>query len=1232
MSSGAADICEDHFDITSEGTDEEMTVKKEKKTAGVKRTAVRVAKNQDSAPSLEESPTGGFPVVGIGASAGGLAAFEAFFSGMPSDADPGMAFVLVQHLAPNHKSILTDLIRRYTRMKVSEVEDGMKVQPNCAYIIPPGRDMAFLGGALQLFEPSAPRGQRLPIDFFFRSLAQDQHERAIAIVLSGTGSDGTLGVRAIKGEGGMVMAQEPSTTEYDGMPLSAIATGLVDYELAPADMPARLMAYVSRAFGRDGVPIAREVKAENALKKVFVIVRAQTGHDFSRYKPSTIRRRVQRRMAVHQIETVESYSHYLQHNPSEVDSLFRDLLIGVTSFFRDPEAFESLEEKVIPKLFADKAADSPIRVWSPGCATGEEAYSLAILLAEQQEKIKRNFKIQIFATDIDAQAIAQARTGLYPASISADVTPERLARYFSPEPDGAFFRIHKSIRDMVVFSEQDVIKDPPFSRLDLISCRNLLIYVDTDLQNKLIPLFHYALGPGGVLFLGTSETVSEHTDLFTSLDRKMKIYQRRGDLRGAQRIALGRFLTLPAPEGISAAARVKPSTVGRVPLREIVEQALLSEGVPAAALVTANGDILYLHGRTGVFLEPASGESGVNNIVKMAREGLRRDLTTALHQSATGRQVVIRPNLQVKTNGDFTTVNLTVRPVLTGLSSFDAPLHLVVLERTIPDESGAPDHAPPGAPVTDADARIAALHQELRAKEEHLQTTMEELETANEELKSSNEEMQSVNEEMQSVNEELQSTNEELETSKEELESVNEELATVNAELQTKVADLTRANNDMNNLLAGTGIATVFVDHALRILRFTPAATRIINLIQGDIGRPVGHLVSNLAGYDCLSNDAREVLETLVPKEVEVETKSGVWYVMRIIPYRTIDNVIEGVVITFVDVDAQKKAQNVLARGEVFCRAFVTASSDAVYRITADWTEMSLLAGHSLVPDTGIPTATWLEKYVHHDDRRMVKAAIDESVRTLSVLQREYRGPGRDGSAEWNFIRVVPLLDDGGQIVEWVGFASDITDRKNTEEELAADLRAMELQADIGAAFLHEYDLDQVLMKIIDSAVVLARADKAAIQLLAPTGRLEIAGEQGFSAAWLDYWATAGDGKGVYGTALTRGERVIVEDVTAGPVFADSPALYAMKSAGIRAVVSTPLIARSGAPLGMLSVHFGVPCRPGEPVLRGLDVLARLAADAIERTRSPEKPDTHAEKCSTPGAGAPVDSSSEEAI
>ena len=884
-----------------------------------KETAPKRKQKTQAAEAEPVSFPGGFPIVGIGASAGGLAAFEAFFS-TGTLFNSNMAFVLVQHLAPDHTSILADLIRRYTRMTVFEVEDGMVVQPNCVYIIPPNRDMAFINGTLQLLEPAMPRGQRLPIDFFFRSLAHDQHERAIGVVLSGTGSDGTAGIRAIKGEGGLVVAQKPESTEYDGMPCNAIATGLVDFELLPKEMPAKIMAYAAQAFDKAyRMVTATESLPDTAMKKIFVLLRAQTGHDFSHYKPSTVNRRIERRMAVNQIELIDGYVKYLQQNPAEVTALFRDLLIGVTSFFRDPEAFQLLEEKVLPKIFANKGEDAAIRVWSSGCSTGEEAYSLAMLLAEGMEARKKHFPIQIFATDIDSQAIATARAGIYPASIVTNISPQRLARFFTLEPGGHTYRIHKGIRDMVVFSEQDVVKDPPFSKLDLISCRNVMIYMGAVLQKKLIPLFHYALNPGGTLFLGTSETTGDFTSLFSALDSKHKIYQRKENFSGLRRATIDYFVPLlPAVDSILP-TRVdnKQSIPKKMPLRELTEQALLQQVIAAGALINRQGDILYLHGRTGMFLEPAPGAAGVNNILKMAREGLKNELTMALHKAAGIKETVCHPGLRVKTNGHFTTVNLTVRPVTTGAgASPESPLFLVILEEASASAEATAGQAGPGAEGPDTDARIVALQQELRAKEEYLQSTQEEMQSSNEELKSSNEELQSVNEEMQS-------TNEELETSEEELQSVNEELSTVNTKLQIKMLDLMRADNDMNNLLSGTGIATVFVDHQLRILRFTPTANEIINLIPADAGRPVAHIVSNLVGYDRLVADAKAVLDTLIPKEVEVQTTAGKWYTLRILPYRTIANVIEGAVMTFVEITEVVRTREELKKANELLRLAV---------------------------------------------------------------------------------------------------------------------------------------------------------------------------------------------------------------------------------------------------------------------------------------------------------------------
>lgn len=744
-----------------------------------------------------------FPIIGIGASAGGLAAFESFFSNMPMGLHPDCAFVLIQHLSPDHKSILSEIIGRYTIMHVFEAEDGMIVEPNCVYVIPPNHDIALINGSLQLLKPVQPRGQRLPIDFFFRSLAVDQHEHSIAIILSGTGSDGKKGIIAIKKERGMVMVQNIDSAQFNGMPTSAISTGLVDYELLPEEMPAVLMDYITHTWGAlTPAPIPAILpKHVNNLQKIFLLLRDQTGHDFSHYKPSSIDRRITRRMTIQQIDDIEEYVRYLLNSPSEVEALFHDLLIGVTNFFRDPKAFDMLEEKVIPRLFEGKPANSVIRAWSCGCSSGEEPYSLAILLQERLETLGNPYTVQIFATDIDTRAIATARAGLYPMSIAADITPQRLEKFFALEPDGKHYRIVKKIRDMIIFSEQDVIKDPPFSNLDLISCRNLLIYFSSVLQKKVIPLFHYALNAKGILLLGASEGIGEFHNLFTCLDEKSKLYECSDALKLERRGFINNVIPIITPAYKGTLVSPKSS----------IQDNTLLQNTPTGVLVSANGDMLYLYG--------------------------------------------------------------------------DANFPLNVGE----------------IPTNTADR------------------------------------IQLVNEELQSTNEELQSTNEELETSKEEMQSLNEELSTVNAELQTKVIALSQANNDMNNLLSGTGIATLFVDQNLCILRYTPSASLLINLIPSDIGRPVGHITSTLSGYNTLQSDIQAVLDTLIPKEVKVYTTTDQWYMMHIIPYRTLENVVKGAVITFVNITEIMNAQESL-------RHMATIVRDAYDAITVQDLQGNILA------------------------------------------------------------------------------------------------------------------------------------------------------------------------------------------------------------------------------------------------------------------------------------------------
>lgn len=873
-----------------------------------------------------------FPVIGIGASAGGLKAFEEFFSNIPKDKFTGMAFIIVQHLAPDHKSILNELIMRYTTMQVFEVTDGMIVKPDCIYIIKPNCDMAYMNGKLMLFDLDSPKGKRLSIDFFFRSLAQDLKQRAICIILSGTGSDGTTGAKSVKDEGGIVIAQQPESAEYDGMPQSVIASGIVDYVLKPKDMPLQLLSYANHSYVKAPQPNTQtSIDHTDFLQKIFALIRSQTGNDFSRYKPSTITRRIERRMAVNQIITFEDYLRYLQTFPKEITLLFKDMLIGVTSFFRDKESFKVLEEKVIPSLFEGKEENSPIRVWIPGCSTGEEAYSIAILLQEYKNKLNKSFKIQVFATDIDDNAIQIARSGIFSDNACSGIDPERLQRYFIKETISSTYIIQKEVRDIIIFSVHNVIKDPPFSKLDLISCRNLLIYFGSELQKRILPIFHYALNTGGYLFLGPSESIGDFIGLYSIYDANSKIYNSKGDPEELKKKVISHHLP-EIEKSNDTTKELSPAlstVINKTSLRSVIEKELLMQHTPASIIVNGNYDIQYLHGRTGLYLEPAPGNSEMN-VLKMAREGLKPALISLLQKAASKDEPATSNNVKVKSNGSYSVINLTVKqlqPEIEGPKP--EKLYLIIFQ---PAENEHLAKEKPGSKAGRSKksnkgsvSELEDLKKELQEKEVYLQSTISAMETSNEELKS-------INEELQSVNEEFQSTNEELETSREELQSVNEELATVNAELQQKVFDLSRSVDDMNNLLAGTDIGTIFLDSELRIMRFTPAVTRVINLIPADAGRPISHIVSNMVGYDSLVQDMQAVLDTLIPKEVEIQTKAGAWYILRMRPYRTINNVIEGVVITFFDITEIQKARMAITEIESIrpLAVVVMDSSDAV--------------------------------------------------------------------------------------------------------------------------------------------------------------------------------------------------------------------------------------------------------------------------------------------------------------
>jgi two-component system CheB/CheR fusion protein len=827
-----------------------------------------------------------FPIVGIGASAGGLEALEQFLKHVP--AGSGMAFVIVQHLDPTRKGIMPELLQRATSRRVIQVKDRTMVQSDCIYVIPPNKDMSILHGVLHLLAPTASRGLRLPIDFFLRSLAQDQQEHSVGVILSGMGSDGTLGLRAIKENAGVGLVQEPATAKFDSMPRSAIDAGLADI-VAPADeLPGKILDYLQRTPLIARTEAALEDKTQSALEKAVILLRAHTGNDFSHYKRNTLYRRIERRMGIHQISKMAGYVRYLQENSQELDILFKELLIGVTNFFRDPAAWEQLCEQAIPALLASRPPGQALRVWVPGCSTGEEAYSLAIGLKEAIEKTNPlgKFTIQIFATDLDRDAIDKARHGVFPANIAADVSEARLKRFFTKEGNG--YRVRKEIRELVIFAPQNLILEPPFTKLDILSCRNLLIYLTPEVQKKLIPLFHYSLTPGGILFQGSAETIGDYTDLFAPLSGKSRIFRRLESVLRPEPVAFPSSFTAGPPTGAEAHPAPKPPAS----LQSLADQLVLQNYAPPAVITNDAGDIFYVSGRTGKYLEPAAGKANWN-IFAMAREGLRYELTRAFQEALRQKKSVVLHGLTVGTNGGTQCVNVTVRQL-----DEPGPLHGLVM--VVFTDVTAPVAAPAAgkAPKFSHSLRLVELEQELLRVRAESRATHEEMQTTQEELRSANEELQS-------TNEELQSTNEELMTSKEEMQSLNEELQTVNTESQAKVDELSRTSNDMKNLLDSTDIATLFLDKDLNVRRFTPQATKIIKLIAADAGRPITDLASELK-YPELADDAREVLRKLASVEKPINARDGRWFTVRIMPYRTVDDRIDGVVITFANITVSK--------------------------------------------------------------------------------------------------------------------------------------------------------------------------------------------------------------------------------------------------------------------------------------------------------------------------------------
>ena len=961
-------------------------------------------------------------IVGIGASAGGVEALETFFSRVPGDTT--LAFVVVQHLHAEYPSAMAEILGQHTSLPAQKAEDGMQVEPGHVYVIPANAVLTIERGVLRVASPAEPR--RALIDHFLCSLAQDQGHHAVGVILSGAGTDGTLGLKAIKEQGGLVMAQSPATARYDSMPRSAIALGLVDHVLPVEDLPGVLTQYAAQIAV---LPIEERPEQEGRdvadfLRQVCVALQRATGHDFSQYKQPTLLRRVQRRMLVNHMGSLPEYVDKLRGSPDEAVLLFNDLLIGVTQFFRDVGAFEAVASLVFPKLFERRRQDSKrdereVRVWVAGCATGEEAYTLAILLREAAAGLDHMPGVKIFATDIDEHALDVARVGRYTEAIADQLSPARLERFFTKH--GSVYQVDKSIREMCIFSVHNLIHDPPFSRLDLITCRNLLIYLEGELQKKLVPLFHYALRSGGYLFLGPSENLAAYPELFTTVDKKSRIFRRNDSVPAP-------LMTFPVlgPARAAPFAGVRGAGEGGGRGREIAqtfERVLLDNYAPASVVINERAEILYVSGRTGKYFEFPPGVASVNAI-DMARRGLRPDLHTAIHKAVKTRTEALHENVMVEINGHLQRLTLCVRP----LEEIEpgSGLFMVVFQDLGPPMTKADAEAQRQAPPA-SDALAQQLEKELRSTKEHLRASIEELETSNEELKSANEELLS-------TNEELQSTNEEMQTSKEELQSINEELQTVNGELTRKVDELDRANSDLQNLFANTNVATLFLDNELHIKKFSSEATEIFRIIATDIGRSVADFAEPFADDDLVA-EVREVLRTLVPKEQQVRSADGKrWYMQRIRPYRSLDNVIGGAVLTFVDITALKEAEARIAR----LASLAASSQEAIVGLDYDGTITSWNAGARKVFGHAVEEAVGraVTMLVPEDEAGAMAERLSAVQRGERVALFEARWLRKDGRAVPVDVVLSPVVESFGAPAGVSMIAHDLTERMQRDQAL----------------------------------------------------------------------------------------------------------------------------------------------------------------------------------------------------
>lgn len=956
-----------------------------------------------------------FPVVGIGSSAGGLEAMEIFFKHMPEDS--GMCFVVIQHLDPNYVGVLPEILQRCTAMKVLQVVDQMDLKPNHVYVIPPNKSLSVLKGHLHLFDPVETRGLRLPIDLFLRSLAVDKLDKSVAIVLSGMGSDGSLGIKAIKENNGVVLVQEPSTAKFDSMPKNAIDSVLVDIVAPVEELPAKLVSLLQYI-----PPGKREIelnhKNKSNLDKIIILLRECTGHDFLLYKKTTLMRRIDRRKGVHQIDKLEDYVRFLQENPKEVELLFKELLIGVTSFFRDTAVWENLRNAILPDLINTLPDGYVLRAWITACSTGEEAYSLAIVFKEILENSNKNISLQIFATDLDTDAIDKARIGFFKSNIVSDVSPERLSKFFTTELDG--YRISPAIRELLIFAPHNVIKDPPFTKLNLMMCRNMLIYMEPSLQKKILQLFNYSLLPGGILILGSAETLARNSEGFEILDSKLKIFKKTQSKITRELIDFPSSFSRGKRDNIEIKA--EPKMIENI--QTLADQILLQRFTPASVLVNEKGDILYITGRTGKYLEPVAGKANWN-IHVMARDGLRNELPNAFRKALKTNNPIVVRNVKIGANGDSNYVTITIQKI----ESPEALQGMVMIVFTDVPALIDPNGFSTKKGTSNATSRQLQLEAELKQTNEDLLNSREQMQTSQEELKS-------INEELQSTNEELQSTNEELTTSKEEMQSLNEELQTVNAELQSKLSDFEQANNDMKNLLNSTEIATLFLDKEMNIRRFTDAVTKIFKIRVTDAGRPFTDLVSDLK-YPQMGEDAQRVIKNLVPIQKTIETVDGRWFYVRIMPYRTLDDRIDGLVITFTDITSSKKAEEALLLENRYRRLFESAK-DGILILDAD-SGMIIDVNPFLIEMLGYSHKQFKEKAIWEigslQDIVANKDKFSELQQKKFVRYENLPLETAEGKTiNVEFVSTMYLLNDK-KVIQCI--IRDISDRKMVEDALA---------------------------------------------------------------------------------------------------------------------------------------------------------------------------------------------------